>query len=41
MPMQNSVDHIIRLKAFDLLKNLQAIYGGNIPRSFLEKGFQY
>lgn len=39
--MPPSTDQIIRLKAFDLLKSLQAIYGENIPRSLLEKGFIY
>jgi putative restriction endonuclease len=37
--VSNSPDQIIRLKAFELLKHLQSVYGENIPRKFLEKGF--
>jgi len=39
--MPNSPDQIIRLKAFELLKHLKSIYGDNIPRTKLEKGFEY
>ena len=35
------LDHQVRLKAFDLLKQLQSIYGDNIPRPLLEKGFEF
>jgi len=31
----------VRLKAFDLLKHLQSLYGDNIPRVLLEKGFEF
>lgn len=36
-----SLDQQVRLKAFDLLKQLQSIYGDNIPRALLEKGFEF
>jgi putative restriction endonuclease len=34
-----NTDNQIRLKAFNFLKNLQSLYGDNIPRALLEKGF--
>jgi putative restriction endonuclease len=39
MALENN--SVIRLKSFELLRGLQAAHGDNIPRSALEKGFEY
>lgn len=39
--MQSIDDQKIRLIAFEFLKHLKGIYGENIPRRLLEKGFIY
>jgi len=36
-----NLDQQVRIKAFDLLKQLQSIHGENIPRALLEKGFEF
>ena len=39
--MAFNIDQQVRLRAFDLLKGLGRIYGDNIPRTLLEKGFDF
>ena len=36
-----NLDQQVRIKAFEFLRNLQSVYGDNIPRTLLEKGFEY